>query len=312
MRILQPTFLYTYILLLFFCIPTIQAAPDLGSSPPPYFRSDDQKVTLISSDISLVEPTRAERLNQQHKAYIYSKNQSEKNKQQYEIKRANKPRYTQTSPQNTGFTQTYRQPENLSIRVIGLAEGMVMLRVNRKPYNLRNGESTPHGIKLIQADSEDAILEINGKRQKYGLNSGIQTSQISLAGGGSRSKKSISFYKNREGFYISSGFINGVPVKFDIRSNVRAPIILHSHTANQLGIEYKHGVRVEKQAFNRYKIYKISLKNITIKNHRFYNVEAWVYESNDITQDTIPLSQDLLKHLAVSYNGYTGSFATPE
>jgi len=312
MRIIKTTSLSVYLLLSLLLITTAQADSRFDNRPPPYFMKDNQDAVLMSNELKLLKESESAPIrtfDPKNPPYEYILAKQRREEREKRAKERGQPHRVKTLPQNTQITQSYREPENLSIRVIGLAEGMVMLQVNRKPYNLRNGESTPHGIKLIQADSEDAILEINGKKQKYGLNSGIQTSQISLAGGGNQGKKRLHFYKNKEGFYVVNGFIDGVPVKFDVHSNLRAPIILHSDTANQLGIEYKHGIRVDKKVSRHHKkIFKIFLKNITLKNQRFYNVEAWVYENRRRKQKTIPVSKELFKQFHVSYSGYNGMF----
>ena len=49
------------------------------------------------------------------------------------------------------------------ILVLGLFKDMAILRVDGKQYKLRTGEASPEGIKLIAADSEQAVLEIDGR-----------------------------------------------------------------------------------------------------------------------------------------------------
>ena len=48
--------------------------------------------------------------------------------------------------------------------VLGLFKDMAILRVDGVQYKLRIGETSPQGIKLIKADSEQAVLEINGQQ----------------------------------------------------------------------------------------------------------------------------------------------------
>ena len=57
------------------------------------------------------------------------------------------------------------------IVVLGLFRDMAILRVDGTQYKLRTGETSPEGIKLISANSDEAVLEINGRRESYKLGS---------------------------------------------------------------------------------------------------------------------------------------------
>ncbi|HEX9181189.1 MAG TPA: hypothetical protein VF859_12380, partial [Burkholderiales bacterium] len=56
------------------------------------------------------------------------------------------------------------------IQVIGLGEDMAVLVIDGgKPRTLRGGQSAPQGVKLIRADSQEAVVEVNGKRETLTL-----------------------------------------------------------------------------------------------------------------------------------------------
>ena len=85
------------------------------------------------------------------------------------------------------------------ILVLGLFKDMAILRVDDKQYKLRTGEASPEGIKLIAADSEQAVLEINGQRETYSLGSHISSSFTAP-------EKSGAIIRPINGMYQVSGF----------------------------------------------------------------------------------------------------------
>ena len=53
----------------------------------------------------------------------------------------------------------------LDVTVVGLFSGKAVVTVNRgAPRTLSVGEQTPEGVRLVSADSKQAVLEVEGKR----------------------------------------------------------------------------------------------------------------------------------------------------
>jgi aspartyl protease family protein len=89
----------------------------------------------------------------------------------------------------------------VDIVVLGLFKDMAILRVDGKQYKLRTGEALPQGIKLIAADSEQAVLEIDGRRETYVLGSHISATFTAP-------EKAGAMIRPINGMYHVAGFIN--------------------------------------------------------------------------------------------------------
>jgi aspartyl protease family protein len=145
------------------------------------------------------------------------------------------------------------------IAIVGLSEGRAMLEIDGQYRVLSNGETSPEGITLVSANSEQAILEVEGLQTIYGLSGIIQktpptspsirdwqppykadmnvtnppaTSPVAPA--------SVKILPNEEGMYIVAGRINGYPVNFLVDTGA-STLALNSQLAKQLGIDYRQG-----------------------------------------------------------------------
>ena len=129
------------------------------------------------------------------------------------------------------------------INVVGLFNGKAVLIINNgKPQTLSAGQSSAEGVKLVAADSNKAVLEVEGKRK--GLAMG-QAASI----GGSAAPASVTLYGDNAGHHYTEGQINGVTLKFlvDTGSSV---ITLNAGDAKYAGIDYKKGKKIETQTAN--------------------------------------------------------------
>ena len=118
------------------------------------------------------------------------------------------------------------------VKVEGLFKGAAYLRIGSETLLMRQGQSHESGVKLMQADSKQAVIQIEGKVHRLGLHSAI---------GGSYQAPEISqvtIQKNDYNQYIVAGSINGMPVDFlvDTGANV---VALSGTQARKLGLQFK-------------------------------------------------------------------------
>ena len=55
------------------------------------------------------------------------------------------------------------------IMVLGLFKGRAIVNIDGQRRTLKPGKPSPEGVTLISADSDVAILEVDGKQQEYKL-----------------------------------------------------------------------------------------------------------------------------------------------
>lgn len=170
------------------------------------------------------------------------------------------------------------------ILVLGLFKDMAILRVDDKQYKLRTGEASPEGIKLIAADSEQAVLEINGQRETYSLGSHISSSFTAP-------EKSGAIIRPINGMYQVSGFINRQPVNFLVDTGASS-IAMNANQARKLGINFRYeGEEGYSSTASGYaKIYKLKLDSVQVGDIVVNNVEAAVLEGNFPTTALLGMS----------------------
>ena len=80
-----------------------------------------------------------------------------------------------------------------------------------------SGQTTPEGVRLLRADSNEAEFEVAGKRQVLGLGRGR------FGGAGAAENPSVTLYADGRGHFVSDGTINGVVSSLPGRYRVRRP-----------------------------------------------------------------------------------------
>jgi aspartyl protease family protein len=170
------------------------------------------------------------------------------------------------------------------ILVLGLFRDMAILRVDGKQYKLRTGEVSPEGIKLIAANSEEAILEINGRRETYQLGNHISSSF-------SAPEKTGAIIRPVNGMYKVPGFINRQPVEFLVDTGASS-IAMNANQARKLGINFRYeGEEGYSSTASGYaKIYKLKLDSVQVGDIVVKNVEAAVLEGNFPTTTLLGMS----------------------
>lgn len=122
------------------------------------------------------------------------------------------------------------------VNVVGLFSGKAVLVINGgAPRTLSVGQTSPEGVKLLAADSTQAVLEVEGKRKELGMGQGA-----AVAGSTSASAPGMTLYANKDGHFFGTGSINGKPVKFLLDTGATA-VSMSSVEARRLGIDYVVG-----------------------------------------------------------------------
>jgi aspartyl protease family protein len=146
--------------------------------------------------------------------------------------------------------------------------------IDGKQRVLRAGKASPEGVLLIESNSKEAIIEIDGKQDTYTLGTHIGNTFAASTEG-----KKIILTPDRAGMYNVSGTINGSHVSFVVDTGATL-VSMNSNVAKKLGIDYKLTGRESSSytASGKDKIYIVNLKRVKIGDIELQNIQGAVHE----------------------------------
>lgn len=156
--------------------------------------------------------------------------------------------------------------------VKGLFNGAAVLEINGRQILLKDGKSSDEGVRLIQATSKNALLEIDGKRRRLGLSQSIGTAYSEAA------VNEVRLNSQHQGHFFGSGKFNGKSAQFLVDTGA-SMVSMSSAIANRLGISYKKGkvIRVS-TAQGVTRAYQIVLPRVEVGTIRVNNVATVIIE----------------------------------
>lgn len=175
-----------------------------------------------------------------------------------------------------------------SVTVEALLPNTAVLMINGQRKTLKAGASF-QGVKLLSADSTAAVLEINGERQRLGLNRNITTNYVAPE------RRQLDIPRNDRMQYITTALLNGrsIQVMVDTGANV---VAMNSRQATALGIDYKTGVPSKLEtASSIIDAWMVNLQSVELGGIRVENVRATVAEGD--YPSTILLGMSFLQHV---------------
>ena len=152
------------------------------------------------------------------------------------------------------------------------------MQIDGKQRTLKKGIASPEGVILVSADSDTAILEIDGKQKEFKLGRHIGTNF-------KQKKQAEAKIMSVNGMYSITGFINGQSVKFLVDTGATW-IAMNVHQARSLGINFRYiGKRSYVSTANGVvPIYRITLDKVRVGEIELTNVAAGVLEGNSPTE----------------------------
>ncbi len=174
------------------------------------------------------------------------------------------------------FAMSGLAQDSSTIVVIGLSQDAAVLKIDGEYRVLRVGETSPEGVVLISADTEQAILEQAGCRKTYQLSKQNNNSQIN-----STNMPSVHIQPNAQGLYRVAGEINGLPVVFLVDTGA-TNIAMSSIQAAYLGLmseqnDDKKG-KLAITTSGAIKTYRIQLEQVKVGSIRVNHLEAVIFE----------------------------------
>jgi aspartyl protease family protein len=140
---------------------------------------------------------------------------------------------------------------------------------------LKLNKPSPEGVRLISADSNEAVLEVDGERRTYPLGGHI-TTQFSKP-----ELMSAKVWRNQAGAYTTVGAINGRTVNFMVDTGATA-VAMHANQAKRLGIPYKleGNLIYVNTASGTAAAYDVTLDKVQVGDIILNNVRGFVVDSN--------------------------------
>ena len=162
------------------------------------------------------------------------------------------------------------------IVINGLFQDNAIVTIDGKQLILKKSKTSPEGVLLIEANSKEAIIEINGKQNTYTLDTQIGGSFKKSSGG-----KKVNIPPDASGGYSITGSINGSSVPFIVDTGATL-VSMNSNIAKRLGIDYKLEGKesISYTASGTSKIYIVNLKRVRVGDIELSNVKGAVHEGN--------------------------------
>ncbi|MEK6209912.1 MAG: TIGR02281 family clan AA aspartic protease [Pseudomonadota bacterium] len=182
------------------------------------------------------------------------------------------------------------------VSVLALFEGKALLAVdNGKPRTVRAGE-TYAGVTLISANSEEAVVSVNGKRQRLRIGEGVY-SAISAQS----ERTTVTLTSDGSGHFVTTGSINGATMKFLVDTGATA-VSMNLNDARRAGVNYLAGTKGYSQTANGIvPIYMVKLGNVKLGDITLTDVDGLVHQSNALP--VVLLGMSFLRRLEMRREG---------
>ncbi|MGD8629291.1 MAG: TIGR02281 family clan AA aspartic protease [Gammaproteobacteria bacterium] len=159
------------------------------------------------------------------------------------------------------------------VRVVGLFSGRAVLLIDGRQHVLRAGQNGPEGVRLLAADSESALLEIDGREIEARLDGRVtarkRTAEV----------QEVQVWRNSAGMYTTVGSINGLTVSFLVDTGA-SKVALNADEARRLGIDFRVSgtPTTVGTASGVARAWAVTLDSVKVGSLELRNVEAVVLE----------------------------------
>lgn len=152
-----------------------------------------------------------------------------------------------------------------TVLVMSLGDGRAQLLVNGAAVReLRAGQTSPEGVRLVSADRTKALVEVDGRSLALGLGgSTVATAEIKA---------------DRGGMYATTAYINGVATAAYIDTGAFA-VAVSREEADRMSIRYAGAPRVQTAtAGGPRTAYRVVLATVRVGEITLQNVDGLVME----------------------------------
>lgn len=181
------------------------------------------------------------------------------------------------------------------IQVQGLFSGKAVLNINGNLRMLSEGQESPDGVKLISADTSNAVILYDGKEFTLDLSSRISAAYSNAE------VNNIRLMPDSRGHYITQVRINGRSAQVMLDTGATS-VAMSSRQADQLGINYKDAPQGRSStAAGVVSTRQIRLSSVQLGSITLNNIEAVVLEGD--SPDIILLGNSFLSRVDMRNEG---------
>lgn len=156
------------------------------------------------------------------------------------------------------------------IQVNGLFKGTAVMTIDGQQRMLKVGKTTPEGITLVSANSKQAVIEYQGKKQ---------TLELSRRVGGKfkeAEKTVVRIPRGGGDHFYANGKINGHTTQFVVDTGATT-VTMNAATAKRLSLRYKKGTPVKVNTANgQAEGFRLTLDRVAVGTLLVRNVDAIV------------------------------------
>lgn len=159
------------------------------------------------------------------------------------------------------------------IKVVGLFKDKAVIIIDGKQRVLRKNTTSPEGVTLISANSNEAILEVDGEQKSYTLGN-----QVSIKFRETEPGRTVSIAPTNE-MYLVNGSINDFQVQFLVDTGASS-VAMNRQTAKRLGLNFRMDGQegLSETASGYSKIYVVNLEKVTVGDIVLEDVEGVVHD----------------------------------
>ncbi len=162
----------------------------------------------------------------------------------------------------------------VEIQVLALTKDKAILNINGARRVLQTGQTSPEGVTLIDSNSAEAVVEIDGQQEVFPL--GVVVTPITHKNSSSTGDPTVTLYADASGFFFADGKINNQPVRFLVDTGASS-IAMSSATADRIRLDYSKGTPgIAQTASGIAQMVAVKLNSVSIGNIELYNIDASV------------------------------------
>lgn len=167
-----------------------------------------------------------------------------------------------------------------SVGVVGLFKDKAMVSIDGSaPKTMAVGQSL-QGVRLISADSDAAVFEVEGKRRTLGMGQSFAAQGNTAQGTAGSAKPAVLLTADGQGHFMTMGTINGNSVNFLLDTGASA-VTLQASDARRMGLDYKAGqVAGVSTANGVIPAWRVLFNSVRVGGITMYGVEGLVIETS--------------------------------
>jgi aspartyl protease family protein len=165
-----------------------------------------------------------------------------------------------------------------SVTLTGTIGSRAILIVNGAPPKTVAVGETFQGVKLVSLQSEQAVVELDGKRVNLRMDTPVSIG--GGGGGGSGGGSRVVLSADSRGHFMTQGAINGRAVTFMLDTGATS-VAMSAADAQRIGLDYSKGQPVQIGTANGTTSgYKLRLQSVRVGDVEVYDIDAVVSQQS--------------------------------